>query len=201
MSDRPLDSFPVLHTERLILRLPTKEDAQDLWFIKRDAPDAGDYGDAYWKGIEDGERFVVNFEKRWTKDVGIGWGFALQSSPERLIGTSQLHTPDEGALSIQIDYELHVDQWGKGYATEALRAILAYGMSNRFSFHLNRIWALTGPSNEPSIRLLNRLGFRYEGTLRESAFYGGRFWDQASYSLLRSDFSEASSPSVPQESP
>ena len=116
------------------------------------------------------------------------WGqVTLRSAPEKLIGTSQLHSPDEGSRSVQIDYELYVDDWGKGYATEALQAILAYGMGDRFSFPLHRIWALTSPDNERSIRLLNRLGFQFEGTLRDFVFIGQRFWDYASYSLLRQD--------------
>lgn len=50
--------------------------------------------------------------------------------------------------------------------------MLAYGMSDRFTFPLNRVWALTEPSNERSVRLLTRLGFWREGTLREFGYLG-----------------------------
>ena len=66
--------------------------------------------------------------------------------------------------------------------------LIAFGMSDLFSFPLNRVWALTEKSNEPSVRLLGRLGFRHEGTLREVGYQGGRFRDYESFSLLRRDF-------------
>ena len=194
MTERTLADFPVLHTARLTLRLPTKMDAEALLAVKRDAPDAQDLGDDLWEGLPEAERYVENFEARWIKDIGIGWGIALQSAPDRLIGSCQLHSPESWSHSVQLDYELHVDHWGHGHASEALHAVLEYGMSDRFSFTLNRVWALTETTNERSIRLLRRLGFLHEGTLRDFAHVGGRFRDYESYSLLRREFERLSSP-------
>lgn len=108
MTARSLEGFPVLHTERLVLRLPKEDDAPALLTIKRDAPKAEDLGTDLWRGLPEAQSFVQNFEQRWTKDIGIGWGIALRSAPGQLIGSSQLHSPESWSHSVQIDYELHV---------------------------------------------------------------------------------------------
>ena len=71
---------------------------------------------------------------------------------------------------------------------EALTAILNFGYSQRFPFHLNRIQALTFLENEASIRLLGKLGFQEEGVRRAYAFFKGSFHDLRCFSLLRADW-------------
>lgn len=77
------------------------------------------------------------------------------------------------------------ENWGRGYASEALQAVIAY------CFHelgMNRIGAEIYEFNERSIRLFERNGFRREGTRRQYIFKEGGFKDEHIYGLLREDW-------------
>ncbi len=77
------------------------------------------------------------------------------------------------------------DNWGKGYASETLQAIVAYCFHE---LNLNRIGAEIYEFNERSIRLFERNGFRREGVFRQYIFKDGVFKDSYSYSLVREDW-------------
>nr|WP_256373241.1 GNAT family N-acetyltransferase [Azospirillum sp. B510] len=73
-----------------------------------------------------------------------------------------------------IGYELHPDWWGQGRMTEALRTVVGCGHD---LFGLNRMEAWTLPGNLASARALEKCGFRFEGVLRQRAWFKGRFHD------------------------
>ena len=82
-------------------------------------------------------------------------------------------------------YELHLDAWGKGYMNEALQAVLTYGFSN---LGLNRVEADIHPDNVGSAKVVERLGFKKEGHLRERWIVGDEVSDSTIYGLLLSDW-------------
>jgi ribosomal-protein-alanine N-acetyltransferase len=77
------------------------------------------------------------------------------------------------------------DNWGKGYASETLQAIIAYCFNE---LNLNRIGAEIYEFNKHSIRLFERNGFRREGIFRQYIFKDGVFKDEYLYSLVREDW-------------
>jgi ribosomal-protein-alanine N-acetyltransferase len=77
-----------------------------------------------------------------------------------------------------------ISHWGQGIASEAARAVIDYGFT---TMKLHRIQAHTIADNHP-VRLLERLGFRREGTMREYSLEDDlSFHDSAVYGLLRTD--------------
>jgi [ribosomal protein S5]-alanine N-acetyltransferase len=84
----------------------------------------------------------------------------------------------------EIGYELHPDYWGKGLMTEAVRAVVACGHQ---TFRLNRIDAWTLPGNGASDRVLEKSGFRHEGTLRQKAWFKGAFHDFRIFGRIAAD--------------
>jgi len=69
--------------------------------------------------------------------------------------------------------------------TEALTEVLLFGFKE---MKLNRIQAITFPENLGSVRVLEKLGFQKEGTLREWGYFKGRYQDVYCYSLLRREW-------------
>jgi ribosomal-protein-alanine N-acetyltransferase len=67
-------------------------------------------------------------------------------------------------------------------------AVVRYGFERFERFPLNRIEAVTDPENDASRRVLLKVGFTFEGLLRQHRFEKGRFVDECCYSLLRRDF-------------
>jgi RimJ/RimL family protein N-acetyltransferase len=84
----------------------------------------------------------------------------------------------------EIGYELAPDEWGCGYATEAAREIVRFGFAE---LGLHRITAWTVADNAASARVLEKLGMRLEGLLRDKEHYKGRYWDVLMYAMLRED--------------
>ena len=74
--------------------------------------------------------------------------------------------------------------WNQGYATEAAGRVVEYGFE---TLDLHRIQAFVLPTNIGSVRVLEKLGFRREGVLRDYVLKWGEFQDRAIYGLLRGE--------------
>ena len=118
----------------------------------------------------------------------------LNDSPTggRLIGNAGLRLrrlfdfgrPD-ATFEADLGYELDPEYWGHGYATEVVQGLLEFGFGE---LDLHRVWAYCLAENQPSWRLLERLGFGLEGTIRENEFMRGHWWDSRLYGLLASEW-------------
>jgi RimJ/RimL family protein N-acetyltransferase len=91
-----------------------------------------------------------------------------------------------GAWTAKLGYAIGADHWGRGYATDAARTLLqfAFGPLAR-----HRVTAAIGPENEASIAVVKRIGFTYEGQLRDHVFTNGAWRDSRLYSLLEPEYS------------
>jgi [ribosomal protein S5]-alanine N-acetyltransferase len=89
-----------------------------------------------------------------------------------------------GVRAAKLGFAIHADHWGRGYASDASRVILDFGFE-RLALH--RVSAAIGPGNAPSLTVVRRLGFTYEGRLRDHVFTNGEWRDSLLYSLLAVD--------------
>ncbi|AWB43325.1 N-acetyltransferase [Paenibacillus sp. CAA11] len=113
------------------------------------------------------------------------WGIELKDGG-LLIGSCGFNNWElDGAYRAEIGYEIGQEHWGQGYMSEALTALLEYGYN---TMGLNRIEGLVDPRNEGSIRLLERVGFKNEGLLREYQQSQGEFVDLYMFSLLKREY-------------
>ena len=85
----------------------------------------------------------------------------------------------------EMGYEIAPVHWGNGYATEAARAIVEYGFRQ---LDLHRIAAWCIAENTASARVLEKLGMRLEGRLREQEWLKGRWWDALLYAILDREY-------------
>ncbi len=114
------------------------------------------------------------------------FAIALKST-DALIGDCMLHVRDDDPRQGEIGYTLARDQQGQGYATEAIRAVLAYAFE---TLSLHRVIATVDCRNAPSFRLLERVGMRREGHFLQHAWYKGEWCDEYLYAMLRSEWRE-----------
>lgn len=91
---------------------------------------------------------------------------------------------DESLRLAEIGYTFAPEHQGRGYATEAVGALLR-DLFDRRGVH--RVSAVCDRRNDRSAALLRRLGFTEEGMLRQAAFYHGEWVDELMFGLLRSD--------------
>ena len=109
----------------------------------------------------------------------------------QMIGSCGFNYIDFENERAEIGYDLGKEYWGNGFAFEAVSALMSYWFHD---LGLNRIEARVVPENLRSIRLLNNLGFHFEGILRQSEKSNGDFIDVMVYSRLKMDGEKCSFP-------
>lgn len=100
---------------------------------------------------------------------------------DQLVGTCGHLNIDGTHCRAELGYGVSVGCWGRGIAKEAAGVILDWGFGE---LELRRVAASVDPDNTASIRVLEALGFRHEGTLREHLRSGGHAFDSRVYGLL-----------------
>ncbi len=123
-------------------------------------------------------------------EAGYADGSTLQLAIERnsdaaFLGVCLLFNMVARGARGEIGYILGREHWGQGYVSEALPALITHAFG---ALGLNRLEADIDPRNVASQRVLERLGFRREGLLRERWIVRGEKSDSAIYGLLRSDW-------------
>jgi RimJ/RimL family protein N-acetyltransferase len=106
---------------------------------------------------------------------------------DHLIGFARI--APSGPWAAKLGYAIHADHWGRGYATDAARVMLRFAFTTQGR---HRVTAAIGPENEASIAVVKRLGFSYEGHLRDHVFTNGEWRDSLLYSLLQHEYADAS---------
>lgn len=178
-----MKTFPVLETERLILRRITSEDEAEIFAIFSN-PEVTRYYDldTFTEQAQAGE-IIKRHQAQFEKDGGIRWAITRKGSP-RLIGTGGMGW-QRWNFSAMLGYELAQEYWNQGMMTEAIRAMAGYAFAD---MGMNRIQATTEMENAASMRVLRKVGFQEEGVLREWGFWKGSFRDVRCFSLLRRDW-------------
>jgi ribosomal-protein-alanine N-acetyltransferase len=182
--DDAFPEFPRLATERLVLRPIEPDDADAILALYGDDAVA-QYLDIDTIRTLDEARLLIRLSNnRFQDGLGIRWAIALRDQP-RLIGTCGYNTFDHESRRSEIGYDLARAYWRRGIMSEALGAVLRYGFT---TLDLHRVEATVAPENIASRRLLEHLGFREEGLLRQRSFYRGRYVDDMYFGLLRAEY-------------
>ena len=175
-----LSDFPVLTTDRLVLRELTPDDAPALFAMRSDDRVMRRIGRPRATGLEDAVALIGRIAKDRSANEGITWGLTLHGG-DTIIGTIGYYRLKLEHHRGEIGYMLAPDHWGKGLMGEALDAAVTCGFA-RFKFH--SIEAVTDPRNAPSNKLLERHGFVHEGLFKENFHWNGEFQDSAVWSKL-----------------
>ena len=170
--------FPILTTERLILRKLVRTDAPALFSMRSDARVMEHIGRPRATTLQDARKLIAVCAKDRMNDQGITWAITLKGD-NNLIGTIGYYRLKLEHHRGEIGYMLSPHHWRKGIMGEALEAAVACGFQ-RFRFHT--IEADTDPLNVASNSLLARHGFVREGLFKENFFWNGVFKDSAVWS-------------------
>jgi len=178
-----LPAFPVLETQRLILRAATPADAEAIKAIFAD-PEVTRYHDlSTFTTIEEALAVIERRAQRFSNGTGIRWGIARKED-NILIGSCGFGAWNKETRTVEIGYELLSAFWGQGIMTEALQAVLKFGFEQ---MGWQRIIARVMLDNTASIKLLQKLSFQDAGLLRQHGFWKGQHHDLRRFVLLRTD--------------
>lgn len=164
------NEFPILETERLILRRMTISDKLDIFAMQSD-PKMSEHSDsqpaldiketiAYIEkmeaGVDDGKWLIWAMEDKLTKKV---------------IGTICIWDFSNDKRTAELGYGIIPETRGKGLMKEALSAVVSYGFN---TLKMDFLDAYTEENNQPSIKLLHRCGFEEVDRVVDEGFYTDR---------------------------
>ena len=177
-------NFPVIKTGCLICRQITTDDAQILHQYWSDTDVTKYFSLEPFKTVEETLDMIALLNSMPENNQGIRWAIT-RAKDGKVLGTCGFHNQKPEHFRAEIGYELGKAYWGKGIIDEAIAGILDYGFTCK---DYNRIEAFVNYGNDKSTRLLERMGFKLDGMLREYEFNRGKFDNQYCYSLLKSEW-------------
>lgn len=173
-------------TERLELKVLNYDSAQKvLDFYNRN----GDIFEKYEPVIGDNfytlehQKKLLDFEyKNIIKGIMVRYWIFEKSNPNKIIGTVSYRSIVKPIYeSCTVGYKMDRDFMNKGYCSEALANTIPI-IAKEYGIH--RFEALILPDNDPSIHMVEKLGFKYEGLLRDKINIGGKRLDHCMYAYL-----------------
>ncbi|HTQ15303.1 MAG TPA: GNAT family N-acetyltransferase [Rhizomicrobium sp.] len=152
----------ILRTSRLVLRSLRQGDSEAVFALMSD-DEAMRYWD--WPALRDHETVAEIVSRQiagMDEGTALYWAVEL-AGPGTFLGVCDLSEIDRRHRRAEVGFLFGRAWWGNGYAFEAMSAIVAHAFG---PLDLRRLWARFHDGNESSRRLLERLGFAYEGMLR-----------------------------------
>lgn len=177
---------PELRTARLRLRPFRLEDARvvrELAGAREVAENTLTVPHPYPEGAA--EAWIASLEPAFAR--GEMAAFAVTDEDGELVGACGLKLEPEDGIA-EIGYWIGVPWWGRGYASEAARAVVDFGFRD---LGLHRIWARVFVRNPASVRVAENAGLRHEGTLRRNLRKGDELLDHHVHGILREEWLEA----------
>lgn len=175
---------PTLQTDRLSLRPFAETDADAIYALQSNRRVLRYWDSPPWTDRSRALAFLAAC--RQIQQEGSGARFAIESRESgSFIGWCAMFSWNAVYRSLGIGYCLDEPAWGKGYATEAVGAMLHWAYD---TLDLNRVEAELDTRNDASARVLQKLGFEREGLRREDCVVDGEVSDSWIYGLLRRDW-------------
>ena len=185
--DNMKKEFPVLTTERLMLSRPVEGDMQHIiHYLDSDKIYSENTANIPYPYKEADAEFLIHevVDKGFENETD--FVFAIRNKENGLImGLIGIHHWDKANHKAEIGYWMGKEFWNKGYVTEAMTEVLAFGFK---VLNLNKMFAVFFPHNPASGRVMEKSGMRQEAVLRQEIYKNGKFLDFVRYSILKEDF-------------
>jgi len=174
-----------IKTERLILRRFSPADAPSVlanWAADEKVQLL--YAEPVYETLDSVNELLSHYISSYGKSDYYRWAIIEKSSGE-CIGQIAYFLVDNKNQFAEIEYCLGSAFHNKGLATEATKAVIAYGFKK---MNLHKVQVSVKTVNPASRRVIEKCGFTYEGTLRDYFFDDGQYVSRAYYSMLKSEF-------------
>ena len=176
---------PSIHTSRLSFREFTVDDFEAVHAYAAD-PQVTRYTAFGPNTVEQTKGFLQLASDQAAQADRGHYTFALvHEATNTLIGSCGLMRSDTNGPQFGFGYVLHKDWWGQGLATEAVTALVEFGFDE---LRAHRLWAHVFAGNTASARVVQKLGFRFEGCALQAMFVREAWHDLQTFALLRSEW-------------
>jgi Acetyltransferases, including N-acetylases of ribosomal proteins len=177
MLELNFDPFPVLITDRLLLRKISLDDAEDMLLLRSNDEAIKYIHKPKLKSVDE----AIELIKIMNSPDRIQWGITLKNE-NKVIGAMGYHKIIKEHFRAEIGYMLHPDYWNTGIISEAIAKVIDHGFNE---MKLHSIEAIINPENTISRKILQKFSFIKEAYFKENFFFEGKFYDSEVYSLLK----------------
>jgi ribosomal-protein-alanine N-acetyltransferase len=175
--------FPQLSTPRLVLRALRLTDLDDLYAYGSD-PEIDRFTPwIHYTSREEARENLGEFLAEYEQHGMGAWGIEHRAD-QRLIGITNLSRPHPMNRRVELGYTISRAYWGQGYATEAVQALIRFGLDQ---MHLVRIEAVCLPEHQASARVMQKAGMQFEGVLHSYQIWRGQPCDLLMYAITEQD--------------
>lgn len=177
-----------IDTDRLILRRFHRRDVSSLEEgVRSSLADLNEW--LPWAHMDytrdDAVAFVRDSVQAWREEKAFDFAIRPREDPDRHLGNISIWQTSRTGRIGEIGYWIRTDLTGRGYATEATRALMRVGFE---LLGLHKITLRIAVGNRGSERVAEKLGFTREGLLREELLIRGNWMDHTLYSMLEGEF-------------
>ncbi|MBT8386676.1 MAG: GNAT family N-acetyltransferase [Ignavibacteria bacterium] len=180
MNEKIFDAFPVLKTDRLLLRQLNENDVDGIYNFYSD-PVALKYvpRNLFTKRIEASDK-IKFFNALFDDRKGIWWAISYNEK-QNIIGIAGFFEIDKDANKAELGYGFLQGNWGKGAGTEVVKALTEFGIKE---MKLHKIYAFINPENISSIKVVEKFGYKREGLFKDHDFAQNKYFDTAVYTKI-----------------
>ena len=173
--------FPILETERLLLRRVDNNDVNEVFSMRSNAETMKYIPRPLVTNNEEALAHIALLDSGLEKNEAINWAITFKCE-NKLLGIIGFYRTKFEDYRSEIGYMLLSENHGKGIASEAVERALDFGFNE---MNLHSIEAIIDPRNEESERVLLKNGFVKEGHIKENTFFNGEFLDSVVYSKIK----------------
>lgn len=173
-------------SDRLVISKITAVDIADVHF-KNSHPEVAEFNTiGIPESIRDTEQILAPTIEAIPGQLPtkLGWSIRLKKS-QQFLGELGMSLSTSKYSRAEIHYSLLPSEWGNGYASEAVNAIIKWGFEE---LNLHRIEAGVATENDRSIKLLEKVGMTREGLCRKILPIRGEWKDNYMYAILDEDY-------------
>ena len=177
-------NIPLIETDRLILRRMMVKDYEDMYLYAR-RPDVTKY--LTWKAHTSPmytKEYLEYIATKYSLGEFYDWA-VIDKREQKMIGTCGFTRFDFHSNSAEVGYVLNPEYWGKGYATEAVKAVVKFGFE---TIGVVRIEAKYMEGNTASLRVMEKVGMSYEGMMRSALLMENEYKNIGVCSILLDEY-------------
>ena len=180
MNEKIFDRFPVLKTDRLILRQLNENDVNGIYNFYSD-PVALKYvpRNLFTERIEASDK-IKFFDALFDDRKGICWAISYKEKQD-IIGIAGFFEIDKAANKAELGYGFLQGNWGKGVGTEIVKTLTDFGFQ---AIQLHKIYAYIHPDNISSIKVVEKFGYKREGLFKDHDFAQNKYFDTAVFTKI-----------------
>ncbi|OQA48085.1 MAG: Ribosomal-protein-serine acetyltransferase [Firmicutes bacterium ADurb.Bin300] len=174
--------MPEMVTDDLCLRKCSQKDIEEFYRLAVN-PNVTKF--VQWdnhKSIEETISYVTSLEEEFSKGDRMTWAICSRAA-DVFMGLVSLSQINEKNFSAEAGFWLGEEHWNNGYATQALKAVIDYGLYGNLNLH--RIYARHFVEHLACGRVLQKAGMIFDGVERGSVYSKGRFFDAARYAITK----------------